>query len=151
MKRKFLLSFVLTVLFLSIAVYSFAMDNMVNGVRNVVGGTENAIENVGNNISNGVKSGLNTVTHGTENVVTDVKDGMQNTSNSIMGTTTTNNGNNGYTAQKTATNAVTVAGMTTNTWTWIIIGVTGAAIGILVWSYIKQRNSNDIYIDSDEL
>ncbi len=151
MKRKFLLSFVLTVLFLSIAITSFAMDNMVNGVRNVVGGTENMIENAGNNISNGVKSGLNTVTHGTENVVTEVKDGMQNTSNSIMGTMTTNNGNNGYSTQRTSTGEVTVAGMTTNTWTWIIVGVTGAAIGILVWSYIKQRNSNDIYIDSDEL
>lgn len=151
MKRKILLSFVLSILFLSIAISSFAMDSMVNGVRNVVGGTENMIENAGNNISNGVKNGLNTVTHGTENVVTDVKDGMQNTGNSIMGAMTTNNSNNGYVAERTSTNVVTVAGMTTNTWSWLIIGITGVAIGILVWSYLKQRNSNDLYIDSDEL
>ena len=24
------------------------------------------------------------------------------------------------------------------------------AIGILIWAYMKQRNTNDIYIDSDD-
>ena len=150
MKRKFLLSFVLTVLFLSVAITSFAMDNMVNGVRNVVGGTENMIENAGNNISSGIKSGLNTVEHGTENVVTNVKDGMQDMGNTMVGATMNNNNNN-YTSTRTSSDEIKIAGMTSNTWSWLIIGITGAAIIILVWSYIKQKNQNDIYIDSDEL
>lgn len=128
MKRKFLLVIVFTFLFLSIAISSLAMDNVMNGVRNFVGGTENMVENV----------------------VTDVKDGMRDTGNTVAGMTTDNN-NNGYTATRTSTDDVTVAGMTTNTWTWIIVGITGAAIGILVWSYMRQRNKNDIYIDSDDL
>lgn len=151
MIKKALISFILTILFVSLTMSSFAMNTMVDGARNIVGGTENMIENAGNNISNGVKNGLNTVTHGTENVVTDVKDGMQNTGNSMAGMMTSSNNNDGYTAQRTATNGVTVAGMSTNTWSWLIIGITAAAIIILVWSYLKQKNSNDLYIDSDEL
>lgn len=151
MIKKALISFILTILFVSLTISSFAMNTMVDGARNIVGGTENMIENAGNNISNGVKNGLNTVTHGTENVVTDVKDGMQNTGNSMAGMMTSSNNNDGYTAQRTATNGVTVAGMSTNTWSWLIIGITAAAIIILVWSYLKQKNSNDLYIDSDEL
>ena len=151
MIKKALISFILTILFVSLTMSSFAMNTMVDGARNIVGGTENMIENAGNNISNGVKNGLNTVTHGTENVVTDVKDGMQNTGNSMAGMMTSSNNNDGYTAQRTATNGVTVAGMSTNTWSWLIIGITAAVIIILVWSYLKQKNSNDLYIDSDEL
>ena len=149
MKKKILISFALTVLLIFIAISSFAMNTMVDSARNMVGGTENMLENAGNNISNGVKNGLNTVTHSTENVVTDVKDGMQNVGNSMAGVM--NGGDNSYTAQKTASDEITVAGMTTNTWSWIIIGITAAAIGILIWSYLKQKNSNDLYIDSNDL
>ena len=84
-----------------------------------------------------------------------MKNGAQDVGNTVAGMTdsTTNNNNNnngGYTATRTSTDDVRIAGMTTNTWTWIIIGITAAAIIILVWSYIKQRNDNDLYIDSDE-
>lgn len=150
MKKKFLLFFVSMIVFLSVAVSSFAMNNMTDSVRNMVGGTENMIENAGNNISSGIKSGLNTVEHGTENVVTDVKDGMQDMGNTIAGSTMNNNNNN-YTATRTSSDEIKIAGMTSNTWSWLIMGITGAAIIILVWSYIKQKNQNDIYIDSDEL
>ena len=150
MNKKYLLVFVSMIVFLSVAISSFAMNNMADGVRNMVGGTENMIENAGNNISSGIKSGLNTVEHGTENVVTNVKDGMQDMGNTMVGATMNNNNNN-YTATRTSSDEIKIAGMTSNTWSWLIIGITGAAIIILVWSYIKQKNQNDIYIDSDEL
>lgn len=150
MKNKIIIALVLVFIFISVTISSFAMDNLANGVRNVVGGTENMLENTGNNISSGVKNGINTVTHGTENVVTDVKDGMQNTGNTMTGIMSSNNNGN-YNVTRTSSGDVKIAGMTTNAWSWLIMGITGAAIIILVWSYIKQKNSNDIYIDSDEL
>lgn len=149
MKKRILFTLVATILFLSIAISSFAMGNMANDVRNFVGGTENTIENIGNNVAGGIRNGFNTVENGTENVVSDMRSGIQNTGNSVMGTTTNNN-NGGYTATRTSNNAE-IAGMSTNTWTWIIVGITAAAIVLLVWSYIQQKNKNDIYIDSDEL
>lgn len=149
MKKKFLFVIISTMLLVSISIYSFAMGNIANDVRNFVGGTENVIENAGNTVAGGVKNGFNTVENGTENVVTDVKDGMHNTGNTVVGATTNNN-NNGYTATRTSGEAK-IAGMTTNTWSWLIMGITAAAIILLVWSYIKQKNKNDIYIDSDEL
>ena len=150
MKNKIIIALVLVFIFISVTISSFAMDNLANGVRNVVGGTENMLENTGNNISSGVKNAINTVTHGTENVVTDVKDGMQNTGNTMTGIMSSNNNGN-YNVTRTSSGDVKIAGMTTNAWSWLIMGITGAAIIILVWSYIKQKNSNDIYIDSDEL
>lgn len=151
MKRRFLVISILTILLISICVPAFAMENMANGIRNFVGGTENVIENAGNTVSNGIKNGLNTVGAGTENVMTDVRDGMNNTQNSMTAGMTTNNNNGGvYTATRTTTDNATFAGMSTNTWTWIIIGITALAIGLLIWSYMKQRNKNDLYIDSDD-
>ena len=149
MKKKFLFLIISTMLLVSISIYSFAMGNIANDVRNFVGATENVIENAGNTVAGGVKNGFNTVENGKENVVLDVKDGMHNTGNTVVGATTNNN-NNGYTATRTSGEAK-IAGMTTNTWSWLIMGITAAAIILLVWSYIKQKNKNDIYIDSDEL
>lgn len=154
MKKKFLLIFVATILFLSIAISSFAMNNVANGVRNFVGGTENVIEDAGKGMYNGVKSGLNTVGEGARNVVTDTKSGMQDAGNTMTGMVTgndNNNNNNGYTATRTSTGDTTVAGMSTNTWSWIIIGITIAGIVALIWAYMSQKSKNDIYIDSDKM
>lgn len=151
MRKRILLISIVALLFISIAIPSFAMENVANGIRNFVGGTENVIENAGNNISNGVRNGFNTLGQGTENVVTDVRDGMENVGNTMMGTMTDNNDrNDGYTATRTTTDDVTLAGMSTNTWTWIVVALSIVAIGILIWSYMKQRNKNDIYIDSND-
>lgn len=151
MRKRILLISIVALLFISIAIPSFAMENVANGIRNFVGGTENVIDNAGNNISNGVRNGFNTLGQGTENVVTDVRDGMENAGNTMMGTMTDNNDrNDGYTATRTTTDDVTLAGMSTNTWTWIVVALSIVAIGILIWSYMKQRNKNDIYIDSND-
>ena len=154
MKKRFLLTLVVTILFTSIAISSFAMDNVVNGIRNAVGGAENTIENIGSDVAGGIRNGFNTLQNGAENVSDDVRNGMHDaentTGNAVMGTVNNNN-NNGYTATRTSTDEMKITGMTTNTWSWIIMGITAAAIVILVWSYIKQKNKNDIYIDSDEL
>ena len=151
MRKRILLISIVALLFISIAIPSSAMENVANGIRNFVGGTENVIENAGNNISNGVRNGFNTLGQGTENVVTDVRDGMENAGNTMMGTMTDNNDrNDGYTATRTTTDDVTLAGMSTNTWTWIVVALSIVAIGILIWSYMKQRNKNDIYIDSND-
>ena len=61
MKKKFLLVLLFSILFLSVSVCSFAMDNLTNGARNVVDSTKNTLSEMGNDISNGVKNGMNTV------------------------------------------------------------------------------------------
>ena len=150
MKKSLLLISIIAILLISISVPVFAMGNVTNNVRNFVGGTENMIENAGNTVSNGVKNGLNTVGQGTQNVMNDMRNGMNNAENSMTAGMTTDNKNGGYTATRTTTDDITVAGMTTNTWSWVIVALTAAAIGILLWSYMKQRNKNDLYIDSDD-
>ena len=150
MKKSLLLISIIAILLISISVPVFAMGNVTNNVRNFVGGTGNMLENAGNTVSNGVKNGLNTVGQGTQNVMNDMKNGMNNAENSMTAGMSTDNNNGGYTATRTTTDDITVAGMTTNTWSWVIVALTAAAIGILLWSYMKQRNKNDLYIDSDD-
>ena len=151
MKRKSLIILLFTILFVSIAFSVFAMDNVTGNIRNFVGGTENMVENAGNGIMTGIKDGINTVSNGSKNVVEDVKNGANDAKNTVTGTVTNNNSNNNrYTATRTSADDVTVAGMTGNTWSWIIVAITAAAIILLIWSYFRQKSSNDIYIDSDD-
>ena len=73
MKKKFLLVLLFSILFLSVSVCSFAMDNLANGARNVVDSTKNTLSEMGNDISNGVKNGMNTIKNGTEKIETGMK------------------------------------------------------------------------------
>lgn len=151
MKKRLAFIAVLTILFLSVSLSVFAMGDAVNGVRNAVGGAENAVEDVGNGIVGGVRSGLNTLQGGTQNVMSGMKNGIEDAGNTVSGIADSmTSDDSGYAATRTSTDDVRIAGMTTNTWTWIIVGITVAGIAILVWSYIRQRNNNDLYIDSDE-
>ena len=152
MRKKILFVFVATILMLSIAISSFAMNNMADGVRNFVGGTENVIEDAGKGAANGIKSGLNTIGEGTQNIMSGAGNAMKDAGNTMTGMMTGNDNNNGgYTATRTSADNATVAGMSANTWSWIIIGIAAAAIIALIWSYMRQKNNNDIYIDSDKM
>ena len=112
-----------------------AMNNAGNAVEDAVNNTRNAVEGT---------------TEKAENVMNNVGNAVMDTGNNMEKDTRTSTGNDTYTATRTSTDNITVAGMTSNTWTWIIVGITIAAIGILIWSYMKQRNKNDLYIDSDD-
>lgn len=132
MNRKILVSLIITLF----AIFSFSVcfansDNSglattANNVRNFVGSVEDTVENGARDISNTSKN----MTSKTEN------------------TMTRNNSNTGYTA--TRTNA-TVMGMSQNTWTWLIMGITAIAIIAVVWYYSVQftgttrnnHNNND--------
>ena len=144
MKKKLyiaLLSFI-TILFFSFS-YTFAANDMnpVNGIRNVVGGAENVVENAGKGIVDGVKNVTSGGQNAMENVTSGVKNQTQNTGNKIAGTTT-----NGYNATRTTTrtatgvNNNTFLGMSSTMWTWLIMAIVGIAIIALVWMYAKQNN-----------
>lgn len=50
------------------------------------------------------------------------------------------NGNAGYTATRTNTNA-TWLGMDATMWTWLIMAILGVAIVAMIWFYAKQDNT----------
>ena len=168
MTNKILIVTTLLVAFLFFATsYTFAANNMgsdmVNGVRNVVGGAENAIEDAGRGIVNGVRSGTNTVENGAENATNGMRNGMDNmtndtntngdTTNNTDTNATTGNMDNGYTATRT-TGDTTGTGLFGNisesVWTWLIVGVAGIAIVSLVMFYGKQHSVTTYRNDDDE-
>lgn len=151
MKKKIILSIFIMLSLLTICIYSFAMDNVTNNIRGFVGGAENIVENVVNDVTGGVKNGLNTVEGGSENMMNDMRDGTQSAQNTFVGlTTNNNNGNNGYTASMTSTDQAGVASTANNMWTWIIAGLALIAIGVMIWSLVRTSSNNDKYIDSDD-
>ena len=144
---------VLAILVISFS-YCYAENSeMVDGIRNMVGGAENSIENAGQGLMNGTKDAINNGKNMIENTADNIGNGIQNIGNEmqdddntdISGMTTDTNNNNDYTAVRTANDGNsngTFLGMNPTIWTWVIIGVIGAAIVALVWIYGKQHEEN---------
>lgn len=141
---------------LIIGIFSFsvclATDNNMfqdatNGVRNIVGGAENALENGARSIGNTTKSATNSIENGARNTTDTTTDRSTNgTTNGTATGTTGNTSANGYTATRTnADTRTTFMGMTATAWTWLIIGIATIAIVALVWYYGNQttRSHND--------
>ena len=136
MKRKIILiSFIVTIISLFSISHTFAtnntMENVKNGIRNIVGGTENVLEGAGNTVGNAVKGTMNVMGNSTMNL-----------------TNTTDNSR--YTATRTSTDIDGTTGISETGYTWFIIGITALAIIVLLWSYFTQKRNNSNYIDSDD-
>ena len=139
--KKIIISSILlfTISLCSIPIFAAAVNNDIksntesakNSVLNTINGTKNVIMNTGNSIGNGVTNAKNAIVGSSEKAGNSV----MNVGNSVM--ESTDNTNNNYTAQKTAAD-VTVFGMSTNTWTWLIIAIVGFTIVGLVWYYGSQ-------------
>ena len=161
-KKKFYSAFLLLSAIIFVCSFSFAandntmMQNAANNIKNVVGGTENAIENAagdvsntaknitsgaetaGNNVGNAIENGINSITQDDRNHSTTNSDNNNMTEN----ITNEDNGAN-YTANRTAattTDNTTFLGMNTTTWIWLIMGIAALGIGILIYSYFNQRS-----------
>ena len=139
MYKKMLVIFAI----LTIGIFSFSvcfanndgsmLQDAANGVRDAVGGAENAIEDGAKDIANTTKG----VTGSAENA-------MENKDNSGMTQNNNRTNNSNYIATRTATTNQTFMGMSSTAWTWLIIGIAGIAIVALVWYYGSQiRTSND--------
>lgn len=144
-KKLYLALFIITAIFISSISYVFAANSTaVQDIRNVVGGAENVVEDVGK----GVAGGIRNITAGGENVMENATHTNANnsTSNKTTGTATSNNNN--YTATRTTTRSAAnttngnFLGMNSTVWTWIIMAIVGIAIVALVWMYAKQNTHN---------
>lgn len=125
MKKKFLLISALLIMLLAIATSTVLANNALNTVGNVA---EDVTSAAGNVLTTGVDAVRNTVD--------DVATGITNMGNNNR----SGNGNTGYTATRTNTNA-TWLGMDASMWTWLIMAILGVAIVAMIWFYAKQDNT----------
>ena len=125
MKRKFLLISTLLIVLLSITASTVFANNALNTIGNVA---EDVTSAAGNVLTTGVDAVRNTVD--------DVANGITNMGNNNR----SGNGNTGYTATRTNTNA-TWLGMDATMWTWLIMAILGVAIVAMIWFYAKQDNT----------
>lgn len=150
-KKIFIIAliFILSFLFFNISLANNELQNMANGVRNVVGGAENGIEgavrdfsNTSKDITNDMQNGANEMTNNVENTVNNMTDDNNDNDNNGNPVTSTTDGT--YNATRTAaTDNATFMGMNSTAWTWLIIGVVTIAIVALVWYYsMRVNNSN---------
>ncbi len=139
-----------------IAIFSFSivlatddnhsmLQDAANGVRNVVGGAENAVENGAKDIANTSKD----ATGDAEKDASSTADGLtgvngDNDKNTNASMNNRNGNTNSYTATRTdAETGATFMGMGATAWTWLIIGIAGIAIIALVWYYGTQLNNTN--------
>ncbi len=154
MKKK-LLTIAFAIVFAFAFTFStvFAANNIgesaVEGIRNVVGGAENVVENVAGDVANGVKSGTGAMENTAENItgsVTNHNDG-KTSSNDNMKQSTDN-----YTATRTSAenNSALFGGMNYSTLVWLIVVLAGIGIVTLVWSYVKNNRYITNHDDDDD-
>ena len=137
---------------LTIGIFSFSicfanndhmLEDAANGVRNVVGGAENAIEDGARDIANTTKG----ATGAAENSMDNATGMSENTNNNNNNNNSEMNGNdrtnsNTYIATRTSTTDSRFMGMNATAWTWLILGIAGIAIVALVWYYGSQMRTN---------
>lgn len=131
-KKVFLTTLLILLFVISMFTYSFAANSTASDVRNTV-------MDAGNTIGDTIMAGKNTVVDGTKNLVNGTANlgkSTMNTEGNTEGSMPTT-GNSDYTATRTATDAGNL-GMTTNGWTWLILGIVGIVIIALVWYYGAQ-------------
>lgn len=136
MKRKIYIAILTVFAILAVSCsYCFANNttsSAVDGIRNIVGGAENVVEDVGKGVSEGIKN----VTDAGKNTMENMTSGKN-----VQNTRTTNNTN--YTATRTTarTTSAENTGINSTMWTWIIMAIVGIVIIALVWMYAKQNNT----------
>ncbi len=140
MKKKAIVSLVLTLSVIFSFTFCFAANNgfteATNGVRNFVGGVENTVENAAMDVSNTSK-----------NITGDVENGMsRNDNNGFMGSIDNDNGR--YSATRTSTDN-TILGMSSNAWTWLIVGIAAIAIIAVIWYYSMQFTRTNTHHDDE--
>ena len=171
MRKKLLVGFVLAISLIFSFTFCFANDEIQkasNSVKNAVGGAENAVEGAARNAGNAIQGVGNTIRDGMNNAGNEIRNSAQKTGNTIenagnhmenaMSDNTNNQDNqnnnsdssNDYTATRTS-GEETFMGMTSNTWSWLILGIAAVAIIGLVWYYSMQLNNNKIHKDEQNL
>ena len=120
--------------------------NMVSHTQNAIG---NAAKSTGNVIKDGAQATGNAVKNGAQAVGNTVQGAANATGNALANganyakNTVKNmiDGNTDYTATRTSQEE-TFMGMSSDTWSWLILGVAAIAIIALVWYYSMQLNTN---------
>lgn len=160
MNKKTFYGLILTIALIFFGItYSFATNNIgdgikdaANGVRNMVGDAENAVEGAARDVSNTSKDATRDLENGGNKITKDMNNNTHNST--YMGASSSNNGIAGttdYTASRTSTDTgATVLGMNSTVWMWLILAVVSIAIISLIYSYVKQNNSDYGYDNSEE-
>lgn len=110
-------------------------QDVVDGIRNVVGGAENAVEDAARDVANGSREATGDMEKAGNEMTDSVGSTMSNSRN---------DNNDDYTATRTATNDdITLLGMNGTTWTWVIMAIAAIAIVALIWYYAAQNNTDN--------
>ena len=152
-KKTFYSAILLTIVLFFVSSCTFATDNsMTQGIQNTMQNAGNtlqgAMQNVGNTVrdaGNAVGESANKTMQSAENAI----NGMTNSMDNMTGTTEYNGNYNSVRTATGGTDTTSMFGMTSDTWTWIIVALSVVGIGTLIYSYIAQKNSR-YYDDVDE-
>ncbi|MBP3254994.1 MAG: hypothetical protein J6M60_00675 [Clostridia bacterium] len=130
----FLIVFSVIILFSTVC---FAEEDMMNdtmdSAENTMESAGNFVEDTASGMANGVRNGVNGVANA-----------MGNMGATMMNTMDMDDEGDNYTAERTSTtgytNEGTFLGLNSTAWTWIVMGIVGAAVIGLIIYYNTQKD-----------
>ena len=153
MKKKYLMMITISILLISLTSISFAASTLSNNVKNTTNAIGGAVANTADHAKNALATGKQKVENGLSNAKNAVTDSVEKTTNSTKNASnamanTMNNMDNNYNATRTSTDTQFM-GMTSQGWTWLILGIVALAIVGLVWYYGRQYEHSSHYTDGE--
>ena len=141
MKKYFISLAIFSLILFSFFSISFA-NNLTNDVKNTAGNVGNALANRSNDAKGAIKKAEDTVENGAKDVKTAISNTAETVTNGTESTVADTSGtltnNDTYTATRTSATNSGFLGMSSTSWTWLILAIVGIAIVALVWYYGAQ-------------
>lgn len=134
-KIIFTITSILCIMFFSSVCYATDMKDKADSAKDHV---ENAMKDTKDNMKEKMDSSKNHV----KNFADDTGKNMKNFAGSVDNKMKDRGRNDAYKTERTEAE---VTGVSSNTWTWIIIGVAGIAIMAVVWYYFMQPAPTEVH------
>ena len=141
MAKKLFITSIIVCLMLLLNISTINAATMTNTIKDSSNKASSMMQNAESHIENGV----NNIKNGAMNVGNTIMGGTENMTNKDTTGATTNN-DEGYVATRTAfDNDPNIMGMSSTTWTWLILAAVTIAIVALVWYYGAQYEHRSNY------
>ena len=149
MRKSLLLFSLIVAMLLIFSTFSFANNNIMDGLNSAGSTVKNMVDDAGNTIRSGVEDIGNGIKNGANDVENGIATGTLDIDTSMRDTTSGATSDDSYTATRTSATDDNVMGMSVTSWTWLIFGIVGILIVALVWYYGSQYENNNNYTNRD--
>ncbi|MBR3324652.1 MAG: hypothetical protein IKG14_01200 [Clostridia bacterium] len=147
MKRKLIVSVIISIILILYSFTCFANNEVIGGVSGeAINGTTNIVKDTADGVGKATESVANGVSNIAGNIGNGVQEGAKTTGNFVSNITdnSMSSSSNEYNIASTNANSPnTFLGMDSMTWWWLIIGAICALVVVLLWHKMSEKSSDE--------